>query len=100
MAHVNSKKEQIAFFCRKRHIRRLAIFGSALRPDFKDDSDIDLLVEFEPGHIPGLFGIARMERELSPLFEGRKIDLRTPEDLSRYFRRSVQEEAEVQYAQE
>jgi len=100
MAHVNLKREQIALFCRRMHIRRLAIFGSALRSDFKEDSDIDLLVEFEPEHLPGLFGIARMERELSPLFEGRKIDLRTPEDLSRYFRQSVLEEAEVQYAQE
>lgn len=100
MAYISSQREQIALFCRKRHIRRLAIFGSVLRPDFGTDSDIDLLVEFEPGHLPGLFGIARIERELSPLFEGRKIDLRTPEDLSRYFRRSVQEEAEVQYAKE
>jgi uncharacterized protein len=86
-------------FCRERHIRRLAIFGSALRSDFQPDSDIDLLVEFEPDHIPGLFGIARMEQELSPLCGGRKVDLRTPEDLSRYFRQQIIEEAEVQYAQ-
>jgi len=98
MAHVEIRKEQIASFCRERHIRRLAIFGSALRADFRSDSDIDVLVEFEPDHIPGLFGIARMERELSALFGGRKIDLRTPEDLSRYFRQRVLEEAEVQYA--
>ncbi|MFA4915508.1 MAG: nucleotidyltransferase family protein [Syntrophales bacterium] len=92
-------KERIAAFCRDRHIRRLAIFGSALRPDFRPESDIDVLVEFESDHIPGLFGIARMERDLSALLEGRKVDLRTPEDLSRYFRQSVLEEAEVQYAQ-
>ena len=99
MAKIELHKEQIASFCRERHIRRLAVFGSALRSDFRPDSDIDLLVEFEPDHIPGLFGIARMERELSALLGGRKVDLRTLEDLSRYFRQRVLEEAEVQYAQ-
>lgn len=93
-------KEPIASFCREHHIRRLAVFGSALRSDFRNDSDIDLLVEFEPDHTPGLFGIARMERELSVLLGGRKVDLRTPEDLSRYFRRRVLEDAVVQYAGE
>jgi predicted nucleotidyltransferase len=97
-AHVVIRKDQIASFCRERHIRRLAIFGSALRPDFGHESDIDVLVEFEPDHIPGFFGIARMERELSALFGGREVDLRTPEDLSRYFRQDVVAEAEVQYA--
>ena len=86
-------------FYRRRHIRRLAIFGSALRSDFNESSDIDILVEFEPEHSPGLFGMARMERELSALLGGRKVDLRTPEDLSRYFRQEVLNEAEVQYAQ-
>lgn len=99
MAQVKFDQEQIASFCRSRHIRRLAVFGSALRSDFRPDSDIDLLVEFEPEHIPGLFGLARMERELSAMLGGWKVDLRTPEDLSRYFRRQVLEEAEVQYAQ-
>jgi len=99
MAQIELNKERIAAFCRERHIRSLAVFGSALRPEFRPDSDIDLLVEFEPGHTPGLFGIARMERELSALLGGRKVDLRTPEDLSRYFRQQVLEEAEVQYAQ-
>lgn len=97
--HMILPKEQIADFCRRRHIRRLAVFGSALRSDFNESSDIDILVEFEPEHIPGLFGIARMERELSALLGGRKVDLRTPEDLSRYFRQEVLNEAEVQYAQ-
>ena len=97
--HITLPKEQIADFCRSRHIRRLAVFGSALRSDFKESSDIDILVEFEPEHIPGLFGMARMERELSSLLGGRKVDLRTPEDLSRYFRQDVLTEAEVQYAQ-
>ena len=99
MAQIELDKERIASFCREKHIRRLAIFGSALRSDFRPDSDIDLLVEFEPDHTPSFFGIARMERELSALLGGRKVDLRTPEDLSRYFRHQVLEEAEVQYAQ-
>jgi predicted nucleotidyltransferase len=98
MAQVKLNKDQIVAFCRARHIRRLSIFGSAIRSDFRSDSDIDILVEFEPEHIPGLFGIAHMERELSVLL-GRKVDLRTPEDLSRYFRQQVLEEAELQYAQ-
>ena len=97
--HIVLPKEQIADFCRRRHIRRLAIFGSALRSDFNESSDIDILVEFEPEHSPGLFGMAHMERELSALLGGRKVDLRTPEDLSRYFRQEVLNEAEVQYAQ-
>ena len=91
-------KDAIAAFCREHGIQRLAVFGSALRTDFCPDSDIDLLVEFEPDRVPGLFGIARMERELSALLGGRKVDLRTPQDLSRYFRQRVFEEAEVQYA--
>jgi hypothetical protein len=68
-----------------------------LGSDFRPDSDVDLLVEFEPDAIPGLFGMARLERELSALFGGRKVDLRTPEDLSRYFRQQVLDEAEVLY---
>jgi predicted nucleotidyltransferase len=99
MASISVDKEQIAGFCRKHRIRRLALFGSVLRQDFPPDSDVDVLVEFEPGSVPGLFGIARMERELSALLGGRKVDLRTPEDLSRYFRQSVLAEAELQYAQ-
>ena len=91
-------KDAVAAFCREHGIRRLAVFGSALRADFRPDSDIDLLVEFEPDREPGLFGIARMERELSALLGGLKVDLRTPQDLSRYFRQRVLEEAEVQYA--
>lgn len=91
-------QDLVAEFSRHHHIRRLAVFGSALREDFTVESDIDILVEFESGHAPGLFGMARMERELSAYLGGRKIDLRTPEDLSRYFRRQVMEEAEVQYA--
>jgi predicted nucleotidyltransferase len=91
-------KDAIAAFCCEHGIQRLAVFGSALRADFRPDSDIDLLVEFEPDRVPGLFRIARMERELSVLLGGRKVDLRTPQDLSQYFRQQVLEEAEVQYA--
>ncbi len=96
---ISIPKDRIAAFCRERGIRRLAVFGSALRPDFGPESDIDILVEFEPGRSPGLLGMARMERELSALLGDRKVDLRTPEDLSRYFRQDVLDEAEVQYAQ-
>lgn len=93
-------QEQIAAFCQKHGIRRLSIFGSALREDFRPDSDVDVLVEFEPDRIPTIFDIAGMEKELSSLLNGRKVDLRTPGDLSRYFRQQVMEEAEVQYAAE
>lgn len=96
---VDLPNKQIASFCRRHHIQRLAVFGSALRPDFDQESDIDFLVEFDPNHIPGLFGVARMERELSGLLDGRKVDLRTQQDLSRYFRQQVVQEAEVQYEQ-
>jgi len=98
MARIAVDRKRLAEFCRRHHIRRLALFGSALREDFGPDSDVDVLVEFEPGHTPGFFGIARLERELSALF-GYKVDLRTPEDLSRYFREEVLREAEVQYAE-
>jgi uncharacterized protein len=99
MAQIKFDRVKLADYCRQNHILRLSIFGSALRSDFRPGSDIDLLVEFDPEHVPGLFGISRMERELSSFFGGRKVDLRTPEDLSRYFRRRVLEEAEIQYAQ-
>ena len=96
---VSIHKESLASLCKARGIKRLAVFGSALRLEFGPESDIDVLVEFEEGRTPGLLGISRLERELSPLFGKRKVDLRTPEDLSRYFRSSVMEEAEVQYGQ-
>ena len=99
MVQIAVDKKRITAFCQKHHIKRLALFGSVLGGNFRPDSDLDVLVEFEPESVPGLFGIARMERELSVIFGGRKIDMRTPEDLSRYFRQSVLEEAEVQYAQ-
>jgi uncharacterized protein len=92
-------KDEIASFCRERGIRRLAFFGSVLRSDFRPDSDVDVLVEFEPDRIPGLLGVARIEREFSALLGNRKVDLRTAEDLSPYFRQTILAEAKVQYAQ-
>ena len=89
--------DRLADFCRRNHIRRLSLFGSILHDNFGPHSDVDLLVEFDPTHIPGLFGIAEMEIELSEII-GRKTDLRTPEDLSRYFRDQVLREAELQFA--
>jgi predicted nucleotidyltransferase len=90
-------REKIAEFCRKHHLRRLAFFGSVLGEDFRPDSDVDVLVEFEEGHVPGFFRLFDMEAELSDIL-GRKADLRTAEDLSRYFRDEVVARAEVQYA--
>ena len=91
-------KEEIAAFCRRHRIRRLAVFGSALREDFKPESDIDMLVEFEPEARVGLIGFVRIENELSRLL-GRKVDLNTPGSLSPYFRDEVLREAEVVYEQ-
>jgi len=85
-------------FCRRHHIRRLALFGSVLREDFNPNSDVDVLVDFEPRHVPGLLRLAAMERELSAAIGGRRVDMRTPRDLSRYFRDEVLARAEVQYA--
>lgn len=88
---------EVAEFCRRNHIRRLYLFGSALRDDFRPDSDVDVLVEFEPSHVPGFFRLFDMEMELSALFGGRKVDLRTPQDLSRYIRDEVLATAELHY---
>jgi uncharacterized protein len=90
--------EDLEAFCRKNQIRRLSLFGSVLHGDDRPDSDIDLLVDFEPGAKVGYFDMARMEDELAGML-GRRVDLRTAEELSRYFRAQVLEEAEVQFAQ-
>lgn len=95
---VELPKGKISEFCRKNHINKLSLFGSILRGDFTPNSDIDLLVEFDPYHIPGLIRLAGMEIELSEIL-GRKVDLRTPHDLSRYFREDVVKSAKVQYAE-
>ena len=94
---VQLPEEEIAALCRRHHIRRLSLFGSILSDEFRPESDVDMLVEFEPGKTPGLefFGI---QRELSALL-GRPVDLSTPKDLSRYFRDEVLSEARPLYAQ-
>jgi predicted nucleotidyltransferase len=98
MDHVQIKlpQEAIAAFCRRHHIRRLALFGSVTRPDFRPDSDVDVLVEFEPGNTPGL-AFFRMQEELAMLL-GRRVDLNTPEFLGHRFRDAVMREAETLYA--
>ena len=83
--------------CRRHNIRKLAVFGSALRADFRPDSDLDVLVEFDPGHTPGLIRLAGMEIELSALLGGRKVDMNTPLCLSKFFRDEVLAEAEPVY---
>ena len=97
-AKVDVPKDEVADFCRRNHIRRLAFFGSMLRDDFGPESDVDVLVEFEPGHTPGLAFFA-MQRELSEILD-RKADLNTEMDLSPYFRQEVLDEAEVLYVAE
>jgi len=97
MAHVAVDETKLVEFCQRHHIRRLAFFGSALRPDFTPTSDLDVLVEFEPGYVPGLAFFA-MEAELSELM-GRRVDLNTPAFLSPHFRDEVLAEAKVLYVQ-
>lgn len=94
-ATIPFSKKQIAAFCRRHHIRRLSLFGSVLRDDFRPDSDVDVLVESESGHTPG-FEFISIQDELSAIF-GRTVDLHTPASLSRYFRDEVIAEAEDQY---
>jgi predicted nucleotidyltransferase len=94
--NIRLPRDKIAEFCKRNRIRKLSLFGSALRGELREDSDIDLLVEFEPGHVPGLAFFA-MQNELSEIL-GRKVDLNTPQFLSRYFREQVLAEAELQYA--
>jgi len=88
--------EKIAEFCKKNHIRKLSLFGSALREDFRSDSDIDVLVEFEPDTRVGLIRLAGLEIELGEIL-GRKIDLNTPGFLNKYYRDKVLTEAVVHY---
>jgi uncharacterized protein len=92
---VSFPKEELPAFCKRHHIKSLALFGSVLRDDFNPDSDIDVLVEFKKGKSPGFLELADMESELSALFGNRRVDLRTPQDLSPHFRDRVIKEAEV-----
>jgi predicted nucleotidyltransferase len=94
---LNIERDRLVEFCRRNHIRRLCLFGSVLSDRFRPDSDVDMLVEFEEGVAVTLLDMARMERELTHLV-GRQVDMRTPKELSRYFRDKVLATAEVQYA--
>ena len=96
MVAANIPQDRIAVFCKRHHIKTLSLFGSVLTDEFDNDSDIDVLVEFEDGHTPGL-SFFSMQEELSQIL-GRKADLCTPKFLSRYIRKRVQSTAEVQYA--
>jgi predicted nucleotidyltransferase len=94
---IDVPQDAIADFCRRHAIRKLALFGSVLRDDFRPDSDVDVLVEFEPGHVPGLAFFA-IQDELSGLLH-RDVELHTPAFLSPYFRREVERAADVRYSQ-
>ena len=90
-------RDRLAAFCRRHHVERLSLFGSVLTDKFRPDSDVDILVQFVPGHHVGLFEMSAMEQELTDML-GREVDLRTPKGLSPYFREDVLREARVQYA--
>ena len=98
-SNINIEHDKLAEFCRHYYIRRLALFGSVLREDFRPDSDIDVLVEFEPEHVPGFIRLHRIEEELSHLLGGRKPDLVTLKSLNRRIRDQILTDAEVQYAE-
>ena len=95
--HLSVPQDKIADFCRRHYIRKLSLFGSTLKGTNRPESDVDLLVEFEPGATPGLLTVAQIEFDLSDLLGGRKVDLRTAGDLSRYFRDEVVRTAEAQF---
>ena len=97
-AKIEIPKEKLAEFCHRHHIRKLSLFGSVLTESFTPESDVDVLVEFEPERTPGMLRMAGLELELSELL-GRKVDLRTAAELSRYFREEVVISGEIQYAQ-
>ena len=99
MVRVPLEAEAIAAFCRAHGIRKLAFFGSVLREDFRPDSDVDVLVDFEPGVALGYIGLAAVEDELSALLGGRRVDIVNPRFLNRRLRQRVLESAEVQYAE-
>lgn len=96
LANLHIDESLIADFCQRYHLRRLSFFGSVLRDDFTPDSDVDVLVEYSPEHVPGFIALAGMEEELSAIL-GRKADIRSVGDLSRHFRDEVVREARDQY---
>jgi predicted nucleotidyltransferase len=91
-------EQALKLFCKSHQIRSLALYGSQAKGTARADSDVDMLVDFEPDGVPGLMGMAALEDKLSALMGGRKVDLRTPSDLSRHFRDEVMRTAQVQYA--
>ena len=93
---ISIDRDAVAAFCRRHHIKRLALFGSVLREDFTPDSDVDVLVEFQAGHVPGL-DFVRMEREFSRLLQGRRVDMVTPKFLNARIRDQVLTSAEPLY---
>ena len=95
--HIQVNKDQIADFCSRHYIRKFAFFGSVLRDDFRPESDVDVLIEFDPAHIPGLITLMEMQLEFSDMI-GREADFRAPGDLHRSFRDEVVAQAEVMYA--
>ena len=96
---IDIPRKTIAGFCQRHHMRKLSLFGSVLHGDFRPDSDVDVLVEFEPGRVPGMIRFVQMEKELSILLGGRKVDLLTAKFLNRRIRDRVLADAEVQYAE-
>lgn len=92
-------KQRLASFCKKNHIKKLALFGSYSKKTTAKPNDIDFLIEFHSGHVPGYLRLAGMEIELSRLLGGMKVDLRTAQELSRYFREQVISNALIQYAE-
>src|SRR5947208_16895185 len=94
--HVSFDRDAVSAFCRRHHIQRLALFGSVLRDDFSPDSDVDVLVEFQAGHVPGL-DFVRMEREFSRLLQGRRVDMVTPKFLNARIRDQILTSAEPLY---
>jgi predicted nucleotidyltransferase len=98
MKHLHISKNSLAAFCQRNHIRKLSVFGSVLRDDFRPDSDIDVLVVFEPGYVVG-FNIIEMEKELSAILDGRKVDIINEKYLNPRLRNNIIESAEVQYVE-
>ncbi|MBL7686038.1 MAG: nucleotidyltransferase domain-containing protein [Deltaproteobacteria bacterium] len=90
-------KDEIALFCRQNHVRKLALFGSILREDFREDSDVDILVEFEPGYVPGFIALYSLEEKLKTFFPGHEVDLVTEKFLNHRIRHQVLAEAKIQY---
>ncbi len=96
---IEISEQQISQFCHRHHIRKLALFGSVLRNDFRPESDVDVLVEFDPDHVPGFIRLHQLEQELSPLLGHHKLDLVTEKFLNPRLRDRILQEAQVQYAE-